>query len=101
MRQPGARYILSSTVPRYVYSSRSTDSCPALDPLGAQALHRPGQLSGRGGEDVLGQSTSYIFRFYLFLLCCTILILSCMQEHFRLAEGISLNAANTVLNKAA
>jgi hypothetical protein len=39
--------------------------------------------------------------FTCFLLCCTILILSCMQEHFCLAEGISLNAANIVLNKVA
>jgi hypothetical protein len=38
-----------------------------LDPLGAQALRRPGHLSRRGGEAVLGESTSYIFIFYLFL----------------------------------
>jgi hypothetical protein len=38
-----------------------------LDPLGAQALRQPGQLSRHGGKDVLGESTSYIFKFYLFL----------------------------------
>jgi hypothetical protein len=37
-----------------------------LDPLGAQAVCRPGHLLGRGGEDVLGEYTSYIFKFYLF-----------------------------------
>jgi hypothetical protein len=52
---------------RYGYSSWQTDSCTVLDPLGAQALRRPRQLSGPGGEVVLGESTSYIFRFYLFL----------------------------------
>jgi hypothetical protein len=62
-----ARYVLSSTVPRYGYTSRPMDSCMVLDPLGAQALHRPGQLSGCGGKDVLGESTSYNFKFYLFL----------------------------------
>jgi hypothetical protein len=58
---------MSSTVPRYGYSSQSTDSCTVLDPLGAQALRRPGKLLGHGGEDVLGESTNYIFKFYLFL----------------------------------
>jgi hypothetical protein len=38
-----------------------------LDPLGAQAVCRPGLLSGWGGEDILGESTSYIFQFYLYL----------------------------------
>jgi hypothetical protein len=38
-----------------------------LDPLGAQAIHRPGYLLGWGGKDVPGESTSYIFKFYLFL----------------------------------
>jgi hypothetical protein len=66
LHQPGARYVLLSTVPTYGYSSRPTDRCTVLDPLGAQALRRLGHLSGCGGEDVLGQSTSYIFIFYLF-----------------------------------
>jgi hypothetical protein len=38
-----------------------------LDPLGTQAVHRPGHLLGCGGEDVLGESTDYIFKFYLFI----------------------------------
>jgi hypothetical protein len=38
-----------------------------LDPLGTQVVHQLGHLSGRGGADVLGESTSYIFKFYLFL----------------------------------
>jgi hypothetical protein len=63
----GARYVLSSTVPRYGYSSRSTSSCTVLDPLGAQFICQPGHLSGRGDEDVLDESISYIFKFYLFL----------------------------------
>jgi hypothetical protein len=69
--QPGVRYIMSSTVPRYGYSSRPMNSCKVLDPLGAQVVCRLGHLSGRGGEDVLGESTNYIFKFYLFfaLLC--------------------------------
>jgi hypothetical protein len=39
--------------------------------------------------------------FNCFLLCCTILILSCTQEHFRLAEGVSIEMANIVFDKAA
>jgi hypothetical protein len=39
--------------------------------------------------------------FTYFLLCCTILILSCTQEHFCLAEDISIEMANIVFNKAA
>jgi hypothetical protein len=35
-----------------------------------------------------------------FLLYCTILILSCMQEHFRLAEGVSLETTNIAFDKA-
>jgi hypothetical protein len=34
--------------------------------------------------------------FTCFLLCCAILILSCMEEYFRLVEGISLDAVNIV-----
>jgi hypothetical protein len=67
MCQLGARYVLSSTVPRYGYSRRPTSSCMVLDPLVAQAVCRPGHLLGRGGSDVLGESTNYIFKFYLFL----------------------------------
>jgi hypothetical protein len=44
------------------------NSCMVVDPLGAQVVCRLGHLSGRGGEDVLGESTSYIFKFYLFLI---------------------------------
>jgi hypothetical protein len=39
--------------------------------------------------------------FTCFLPCCRILILSCTQEHFRLTEGITLEAANIVFDKAA
>jgi hypothetical protein len=35
------------------------------------------------------------------LLCCTILILSCVQEHFCLTEGINLETANIVVDKVA
>jgi hypothetical protein len=44
------------------------NSCTDLDPLGTQAVRRPGLLSGQCGEDVLGESTSYIFQFYLYLV---------------------------------
>jgi hypothetical protein len=39
--------------------------------------------------------------FTCFLLCCANLIHSCMQEHFYLAEGVSIEMANIVFNKAA
>jgi hypothetical protein len=39
--------------------------------------------------------------FNCFLLYCTILIISCIQEHFRLAEGVSLEVASIVFDKAA
>jgi hypothetical protein len=39
--------------------------------------------------------------FTCFLLCCTILFLSCTHEHFRLAEDVSLETANIVFDKAA
>jgi hypothetical protein len=38
--------------------------------------------------------------FNCFLFCCTILILSYMQEQFRLAEGISGEMSNIVFNKS-
>jgi hypothetical protein len=39
--------------------------------------------------------------FTCFLLCCATLILSWTQEHFCFAEGVSLEVANIVINKAA
>jgi hypothetical protein len=39
--------------------------------------------------------------FNCFLLCCAILILSYTQEHFHLAEGVSEEMANIVLDKVA
>jgi hypothetical protein len=42
------------------------NSYKVLDPLGTQAIRRLGILLGWGGEDVLGESTSYIFQFYLY-----------------------------------
>jgi hypothetical protein len=39
--------------------------------------------------------------FTCFLLCLATLILPCMQEYFRLAEGISSEAANIIFDKAA
>jgi hypothetical protein len=38
-----------------------------LNPLGTQAVRQPGHLLGHDSEDVLDESTSYIFKFYLFL----------------------------------
>jgi hypothetical protein len=43
-------------------------SCTVLDPLGTQDKLRLGYLSRRRGEDVLGESTRYIFKFYMFLV---------------------------------
>jgi hypothetical protein len=37
-------------------------TCTVLDPLGAQAVCRLGHLLERSGDDVLGESTSYIFK---------------------------------------
>jgi hypothetical protein len=54
-------------MPRYGYIGWPMNRCMVLDPLGAQVVCRPGHLSGWGGEDVLGESNSYIFKFYLFL----------------------------------
>jgi hypothetical protein len=65
--QPGAGYVLSSTVPRYGYNRRPTSSYMVQDPLGTQAVRRPGHHLGRSGEDFLYEFTSYIFKFYLFL----------------------------------
>jgi hypothetical protein len=42
-------------------------SCTVIDPLAAQAIRRPGHLLGHGDKYVLGESTSYIFKFYFFL----------------------------------
>jgi hypothetical protein len=39
--------------------------------------------------------------FTYFLLCWATLILSCTQEYFHLAEGISLEKANIVFDKVA
>jgi hypothetical protein len=67
LHQPGAVYVLSSTVPRYGYNRWLMSSYTVLDQLCAQAVRRPGHLLGCGGEDVLSESTSYIFKFYFFL----------------------------------
>jgi hypothetical protein len=61
--QPGVGYIMSSTIPNCGYSRQSMSSYMVLDPLGAQVICQLGHLSGRGGEDILGESTSYIFKF--------------------------------------
>jgi hypothetical protein len=67
LRQPRARYVMSCTIPWYGYSRRPMNSYTVLDPLGSQAVCRPGLLLGWGGEDILGESTTYIFQFYLYL----------------------------------
>jgi hypothetical protein len=67
LRQLGARYILLSTAPRYDYSRQLTSNFMVVDPLSPQVIRRLGNLLGHSGEDVLGESTSYIFKFYLFL----------------------------------
>jgi hypothetical protein len=41
------------------------------------------------------------FNFTHIMLCCAILILCCTQEHFCLAESVSLESANIVFDKAA
>jgi hypothetical protein len=43
---------MSSTVPRYGYSSRPIDSCMVLGPFSVQALCRPRKPFGCSGEDL-------------------------------------------------
>jgi hypothetical protein len=62
LRQPGVGYVLSSIVPRCDYNRWPASSCMVLDPLGAQAVCRLGHLSECGGEDVLGECASHIFK---------------------------------------
>jgi hypothetical protein len=77
-------------------------SCTVLDPLGAQVVHRPGNLSGRGGEDVLGESTSYIFKFYLFLSLLRNFNSLWHAGTFSFGRRrVSLEMANIVFDKAA
>jgi hypothetical protein len=84
----------------YDYSSRPTDRCTVLDPLGAQALCQLGHLSGCSGEDVLCQSTSYIFIFYLFSTLLHNFNSLARRNIFCLAEVVSLDAANIIFDKA-
>jgi hypothetical protein len=72
-----------------------------LDPLSAQALCRPRHLSGCSGEDVLGQFSSYIFRFYLFLTLLRNFNSLLHAGTFCLTKGVSLDATNIVFNMAA
>jgi hypothetical protein len=76
-------------------------SCTVLDPLGTQAIRRPGYLLGCGGDVFWVSLLTTFLNFTCFLLCCTILIISCMQEHFRLMEDVSIEMANFVFDKAA
>jgi hypothetical protein len=100
MHHPGVGYVLSSTVPRYGYSRWPTSSCTVLDQLGAQVVHR------RTFQDMVTKmfwvSLLAIFsNFNYFLVCCAILMLSFTKEHFCLTEGVSLEMANIVFDKAA
>jgi hypothetical protein len=101
LRQPGARYVLSSTVPRYGYSSRSMNSCTILDPLGAQAVRQPGHLQDGVVKMFCVSLLAIFLNFTCFFCCCAILILSCTQNHFRLAKEVSLQTANIVFDNAA
>jgi hypothetical protein len=47
--------LLPVAVPWHGYRGRSTRGCALVDPLGAQAVRRPGLLSGWCGEYVLGK----------------------------------------------
>jgi hypothetical protein len=76
-------------------------SCTVLDPLGVQAVRRPWHLSGCGGEDVMVSLLAIFSIFTCFMLCCVILILSCTQDHFRLAKGLSMEMSSIVFDKAA
>jgi hypothetical protein len=76
-------------------------SCMVLDPLEAQVVRRPRHLSGRGGEYVLGESSSKILNFNCFFIYCANLILSCTQKYFHLVEGVSEEMTNIVFNKVA
>jgi hypothetical protein len=46
-------------------------------------------------------SLAIFSKFTCFLLCYAILILSCTQDHFCLAEGVSMEVSNIVFDKAA
>jgi hypothetical protein len=53
--QHGAGDLLSAVVPRHGSSGQPMRSCMPMDPLGIQAVCRPGLLLGCRGEYVLGK----------------------------------------------
>jgi hypothetical protein len=99
LHQLGARYVLPSTVPRYGYSNRPTSSCTVLDPLSAQAADQ-GTFQDRVAKMFWVSLLAIFLNITYFLFYCAILILSYTQEHFHLAEGVSMETANIVFDKA-
>jgi hypothetical protein len=51
----GVGDLLPVVVPWHGYRGRPTTGCKLVDPLGAEAVHRLGLLSGRHGAYVLGK----------------------------------------------
>jgi hypothetical protein len=53
--QHGARDLFPVVVPRHGSCQLPMRGCVLMDPLGAQAIRRPGLLSGCCGEDVMAE----------------------------------------------
>jgi hypothetical protein len=54
MCQHEAGDLLPTAIPRHGSRGRLMRGCTLVDPLGAEAVHRPGLLLGCRGKDVLG-----------------------------------------------
>jgi hypothetical protein len=70
------------------------NSYTVLDLLGAQVIADQGIIQDMVTKMFLVNLLAIFSNFTCFLLCYTILILSCTQEYFCLVEGISLETAN-------
>jgi hypothetical protein len=55
MCQHRAEDVLSAVVPRHGSHGWPMSSYMSVDPLGDQAIRRPGLFSGCGGKDILGE----------------------------------------------
>jgi hypothetical protein len=75
------------------------NSCTVLDPLGAQAVRRPEQVSERVAKMFCVSLLAIFFNLTCFLICCIILILSYTHDHFHLVEDVSLEMVNIVIDK--
>jgi hypothetical protein len=55
LHQHGVGDILPVAIPRHGYRGRLMTGCTLMDPLGVEAVRRPGLLSGWHGAYVLGK----------------------------------------------